>query len=175
MTLLVTIAITTACGGGAAPTADPSPTAGEPDGLPVAPEFRLDDVDGNALTLSDSAGNLRLIDFWATWCPPCVEEMPVFKELHETYAGRGLVIVGLSSDEDVEDVREFVAEHDLPWVNAIAPDELREQYRVLGLPQTVLVDADGRIAKQFNAGVVPKPVLVEWIEKLLPDTPAGDA
>ncbi len=175
MTVFVAIATMTACGGATEPRVDPSATSGDATALPVAPEFRLEDVDGNAVALSDSAGSLRLIDFWATWCPPCVEEMPTFKELHETYADRGLVIVGLSSDEDIEEVREFVAEHGLPWVNAIAPDELREQYRVLGLPQTVLVDAEGRIAKQFNAGIVPKPVLVEWIEKLLPETPAGDA
>lgn len=172
LSVLITILIATGCGGGAdTASAGPAPAVESA----VAPDFDLDDVDGRPVSLSDSAGKVRLVDFWATWCPPCVEEMPMFKELHETYADRGLVIVGLSSDEDVEEVREFVAEHDLPWVNALASDDVRQQYKVLGLPQTVLIDADGRIAKRFNTGVVPKAVLVEWIEKLLPENPNGDA
>lgn len=92
----------------------------------------------------------------------------MFKELHDTYASRGVVVLGLSADEDVEDVRSFAAEHGLTWTNMVAPDEVREAYKVSGLPQTFVIDADGNVAKQFPAGVVPKRVLVEWIEKLLP-------
>ena len=170
--MVVAISIVTACGGGPAPA--PSGAAAPPADS-IAPDFQVEDLDGRPVSLSDTAGSVRIVDFWATWCPPCVEEMPMFKELHETYADRGLVILGLSSDDDVDDVRAFVDEHDLPWTNALAPEEVREQYQVLGLPQTMLIDADGRIAKRFNPGVVPKAVLVEWIEKLLGETPARDA
>jgi len=145
-----------------------TPTPGTEASVDVAPSFEIDDLDGNVLRLSDSAGNLRLVDFWATWCPPCVEEMPMFKELQETYGPRGLVIVGLSADESIEDVRTFVAEHEIPWANAVAPEELRAEWKVTGLPQTFLVGPDGTIVKRFNAGPIPRRILIAEIEKHLP-------
>jgi len=165
--ILAGAVVATACGGGSVPPSGAAPGEAAT-GVWAAPEFDLVDLDGNPVRLADSAGKVRVIDFWATWCPPCVEEMPMFKELHDTYASRGVVVLGLSADEDVEDVRSFAAEHGLTWTNMVAPDEVREAYKVSGLPQTFVIDADGNVAKQFPAGVVPKRVLVEWIEKLLP-------
>src|SRR6186997_287020 len=92
--VVVTIALLTACGGAppaankAAPLAETKP----------APGFELKDVSGKTVKLSDSDGTVRLVDFWATWCAPCREEIPMFKDLHARYGGKGLTLIGIAMD-----------------------------------------------------------------------------
>jgi peroxiredoxin len=131
----------------------------------LAPDFTLTDYAGETFRLSDSAGSVRLIDFWATWCPPCVEEIPMLKELHETYRDRGLQILAIS-DESAEVVQAFVEENEVPYPNLIDPGEVSTEYRVLGLPTAYLLDGDGRIV-EFFAGPKPRKVLEGKIRELL--------
>jgi peroxiredoxin len=142
-------------------------TAGETaeSGPKLAPDFTLTDYAGETVRLSDSAGRVRLIDFWATWCPPCVEEIPMLKELHETYREQGLQILAIS-DESAEVVQAFVEENEVPYPNLIDPGDVSSEYRVLGLPTAYLLDRDGHIV-EFFAGPKPRRVLERKIRELL--------
>lgn len=166
-TLSIVLLVTAGCGGSGT---DPAAVAEPAEGPPMAPAFTLPDLDGNTVSLSDSDGNVRIIDFWATWCAPCREEVPMYKELHAEFGDRGVTILALSrDDEGPEVVREFVEEYDIPYVNLLADENLADEFGVVGLPHTFVVDGEGRIVKYF-VGPKPKRVLVEWIEKLLAES-----
>src|SRR5262245_44775347 len=78
----------------------------------AAPDFELKDLSGRTVHLSDSAGTVRLVDFWATWCAPCREEIPMFKDFHARYGPRGFTLIGIAmDDEGTEVVGPFVQEN----------------------------------------------------------------
>ena len=131
----------------------------------VAPEFELESLDGAVVRLSDSAGRVRLIDFWATWCAPCREEIPMLKELHAGYEAEGLTILAIS-DEDADVVRPFAEKHAIGYTNLVDGVKIFEQYGALGLPTAYLVDADGRIVETYF-GPKPRAVLEKRIRELL--------
>lgn len=135
----------------------------------VAPDFELPDLSGETFSLSATAGRVRLIDFWATWCPPCRDEIPMLNELHHAYEGQGLTILAIS-DEKADVVREFAEEVGIDYTNLIDPGEVSEDYRVLGLPTAFLVDRDGRIV-DYYMGPKSRKHLEEKIRELL-DQPA---
>ncbi len=158
------ILISSGCGGGesTAPPADPEPTSR------VAPDFTLNDLDGVPFSMASNSGNVRIVDFWATWCPPCIDEMPMYKELHDEYATAGVQIIGISMDDEdhLERVREFIEKIGIEYQILMGTEEVREAYEVPGLPATYVLDQDGNIIKSF-VGAKPKKVLVELIEGLL--------
>jgi thiol-disulfide isomerase/thioredoxin len=158
------ILISSGCGGGesTAPPADLEPTSR------VAPDFTLNDLDGAPFSLASSAGKVRIIDFWATWCPPCRDEMPMYKELHDEYAARGVQIIGISMDDEdnLEEVRKFVEKIGIEYQILMGTEEVSDAYAAPGLPATYVLDQDGNIVKSF-VGAKPKKVLVELIEGLL--------
>ena len=131
------------------------------------PDFVLEDVNGNTVRLSDYDGNVRLVDFWTTWCAPCKEEIPVFRELQETYGPDGFTILAISMDDDgLEVVRPFVEKYGIEYLNLIGDDDVYEAFGVQSLPTKYVIDRDGNIVKEFY-GAVPKKVLVEQIEAVL--------
>ena len=150
-------------GSTASATADPDDAA--------APDFTLPSLDGGPFRLSETAGKIRLIDFWATWCAPCREEVPMLNDLQAEYGEQGLLILAIT-DEEAKVVRDFVAEHGVEYLNLIGTDEVAEAYGVLGLPAAYLVDAEGQLVKTF-LGPKPRRVLVEHIEALLDDSPSS--
>lgn len=154
------------CGTGGGSSA-PAPTAE----ARMAPEFTLPDVRGGEVRLSDSAGKVRLVDFWATWCAPCKEEIPMFKELHQTYGEQGFAIVAIS-DENAEIVKEFVEAKEIPYTNLVDPGEISQDYGVVSLPTAFLVDGEGRIVEEFR-GTKPRRILEARIRELLDLPPAG--
>jgi thiol-disulfide isomerase/thioredoxin len=112
-----------------------------------APAWKLKDVEGNPVTSDQFKGKVVVLDFWATWCPPCKAEIPGYIELQKKYAAEGLVFVGVSVDEDgPEVVKKFIKEHGINYpvvmfsegvVNAYGPIE--------GYPTTFIIDRDGKI------------------------------
>ena len=136
----------------------------------VAPEFTLSDIDGNEFSLSDSQGKVRLIDFWATWCAPCREEIPMLNELARTYGEQGLTLVAIS-DEDREVISEFAAEEGIEYRTLVDSGDVAMEYSVLGLPTAFLIDADGRILKHYT-GPKPRKVLEADIREALALPPA---
>ena len=116
----------------------------------VAPEFELTDQDGQTVRLSDYAGNLVFLNFWATWCEPCIVEMPDMMALNETFEGRPFKMLAISIDTNWEDVREFYEEHGLDIPTALDPGrQVYLKYRALGVPETFFIDGNGIIIQKF--------------------------
>jgi peroxiredoxin len=133
-----------------------------------APDFELKDVDGKAFRLSEAKGTVRLVDFWATWCAPCREEIPMFKDLHATYGSKGFTLVGIAmDDEGVAKVKPFVDENKIPYLTLIGNDDVAQSFGgIVGFPSKFLVDRDGKIVETW-VGEVPRSVLEKRIQSLL--------
>ena len=116
--------------------------------LPV-PALTLKDLDGNTISSTDWRGKVVLLNFWATWCPPCREEIPDLIKLQQKYQGK-LQIIGLSDDTGpVEHVKTFVREAKMNYPVAIASPELEAKFGgVMGLPTSFLIDTEGRVVQK---------------------------
>ncbi len=118
----------------------------------VAPEFVLPDLSGAPVRLSDHEGKVILLNFWATWCPPCRAEMPSMETLYQAYRNQGLVILAISSDRAGRSVVEsFVQDRGVTFPILLDPDgEVFAQYGVRGLPTSYLLDRRQRV---FSADI----------------------
>jgi len=116
-----------------------------------APPVVLHDLSGKSLDLAQLRGKVVLLNFWATWCAPCQLEMPAFNLWHEQYGARGLVVAGISMDDDSDSVRKVVTKLRITYPIAMGTAALGRRYGgVLGLPETFLIDRDGVIRAQFQ-------------------------
>lgn len=118
----------------------------------VAPDFTLNDLSGRPLTLSSYRGKVVLLDFWATWCDPCRDEIPRFIALQDKYRDRGLRIIGVSMDDFPAPVREFQAKFKMNYPIVMGSAQIGELYGgILGLPVAFVIGPDGRIySKHFG-------------------------
>jgi thiol-disulfide isomerase/thioredoxin len=115
--------------------------------LGAAPAFAFRTLDGGELTAPSLKGKVVVVDFWATWCPPCVEEIPGYVELQKKHGADGLVIIGVSFDRrGAEHVRQFAARMGINYALAMGGDEVADQFGGFdALPTTFLIDREGRI------------------------------
>ncbi|MFC5540434.1 peroxiredoxin family protein [Ureibacillus suwonensis] len=117
-----------------------------------APDFTLNTLDGNPLTLSDLKGKKVILNFWATWCPPCKDEMPHFQEYYEKYAEEDnveIVAVNYTLNDKMASVENFVKSYDLTFpVLLMEEEDVRETYKVYTLPSTFFINSKGVIEKQ---------------------------
>jgi thiol-disulfide isomerase/thioredoxin len=146
----------------------PKESSSEPQtNRPSAAPFQLTDIAGKPLSLAALKGKVVIIDFWATWCPPCRAEIPHFKELYAQYKDRGLEIVGLSVDNGSAEVVSFVKENKIEYPVAMADGALQKAYGgIRGIPTTFIVDKRGGIAKKY-VGYQEKSVFENDIVELL--------
>lgn len=113
--------------------------------------FRLKDLNGEDVDSRDLRGKVVLLDFWATWCYPCVTKMPQLKQLYEQWHDEGLEVVGINLDHDVETCLEGVKKHSIPWRQSMAPtdEERRDLWKTaMGLgpiPRLLLIDREGNL------------------------------
>ena len=149
------------CGGGAQAPAPPA-------AMKTAPEFELKDVEGNLYRSSSANGTVRLVDFWATWCTPCRQEVPMFKDFNATYGPKGFTLVGIAmDDEGVEKVKPFVDEMKIPYLTLIGNDGVVDAFGgVVGFPTKFLIDREGHIVDSW-VGEVPRAILEKRIQSLL--------
>ena len=156
--------------------AGPLSAAGlEPRSAQPAPAMLAQDLAGQTRTLADYRGKVVLLNFWASWCPPCRREMPSLERLRLAMQGRPLEIVALASAETSEDVRDFLASLKLGFPILLDPEGLNtRRWKVYALPTTFLLDGEGRVRYALKGGA-------EWdegealgaIENLLKEIEAG--
>ena len=155
---------------GRLPSATPSTSAAPPIGRP-APNFTLPLFSGGTLTLHSLKGKPVVLNFWASWCVPCREEIPLLVRLHKTYGPRGIVFVGVNVEDDAGAAREFLRQYhvDYPVVRSV-DDGLIDAYAIPGIPTTVFIGPNGMVVDKFTggfAGPSGEKALVTRLERLL--------
>lgn len=142
------------------PSLPPSETAG------TAPAFTLPDIHGTSVSLSSLRGKTVILNFWATWCPPCRREIPDFISLQSQYGSKGLQIVGVALDEP-DAVKAFAVQYGMNYLVLLGTDDIARRYGgITGIPTTFIIDKSGKIVNQFE-GFRPKDVFEKEIQKLL--------
>ena len=175
VSLLVWLVLALAgCGGGSktsseGTTAAPPATTGEVGSQ--APPFALADLSGQTVSSTAFAGKVVILDFWATWCPPCRAEVPDFVALQEKYGSQGLEIVGLSLDAGgAKDVAPFVEEYKVNYKMLLHADEVAKAYGgITSIPTTFVIDRQGKIVQRF-VGQMSREVFEASIAPLLAAT-----
>jgi peroxiredoxin len=116
----------------------------------VAPDFTVNDSEGKQLKLSDLRGNLVFLNFWATWCPPCVHEMPEMELLNRAFKDRKFQMVAVSVDDNWETVAGFYKEHNLSLPAYLdAGQKVSTRYNVFKFPETFIIDRNGHVLKHY--------------------------
>ena len=133
----------------------------------VAPDFTRPDASGKQIQLSRYRGKLVLLNFWASWCAPCREEMPLFSTWQRKLGGRGLQVIGVSMDDDVREVQKFLAAYPVTYPVVMGDAKFAEHFGgVLGLPLSYLIDARGRVVARYQ-GEMDLPRLEAKVRELL--------
>ena len=131
-----------------------------------APEFVLRDIDGNSVRLSDYAGKTVLIDFWATWCGPCVDSLPHLNKAHVSETGLDLVVLAVNI-ESLDIARQFVSDREYDFITLIdEANKARRLYDVDAIPTTFLVDRFGVLRDRMVGGSSVSLKLALWAEKM---------
>ena len=144
-----------------------------------APEFTLPTLDGKELTLSSLRGKVVLLDFWATWCGPCVQALPHMQEIHEHFADKPVVVLGVNRDQPGSNdrINKLLERREITFGHVLdAAGETAALYHVTGIPSSILIDASG-IVQDVGTGFMPgkEKELIEKIDKLLAGETLYDA
>jgi peroxiredoxin len=138
-----------------------------------APSFTLQDLSGNKVSLSDFKGKVVILDFWATWCPPCVMEIPHFIELYDQYKAQGFAMVGISLDRGgTGEVEAFVRKYKVNYPILMTDGQVDRVYGgIKYIPTTFVIDAAGNIRQKYT-GYKDKAVFEADIKALLAEAEA---
>jgi peroxiredoxin len=127
----------------------------------LAPDFTLPDLNGRQVKLSDFRGKLIVIDFWATWCPPCEFQIPVLNSLYDSHHDRDVVILGVSVDTDgPEAVRAYAEKRQVRYEILLGSESLAREFGAPGFPSLIVVGPDGFI-RSMHVGLVEQPELLQ--------------
>ena len=149
--------------------ASPSYRQGEPSVAgSAAPNFSFA-PDGKPSQLADLRGKVVVLNFWATWCPPCVEEMPSLNRLHEQLALQGGIVLGISVDEDGAAYEKFLQEHKIRFPTHRDPSkQISSAYGTFMYPETYIIDRRGRIARKIiGPQDWSRPETIAYLQNLL--------
>ena len=138
-------------------TATPAPTprtilSTSRTGAEVAPDFEIETFGGETLRLSDLNGKVVVLNFWASWCPPCRWEMPFFETMWQEYRDRDVVFVGIAMSDTLENARDFAEESGVTYPIALdTTNEIVRAYEILSLPTTFFIGKDGNIERKLTS------------------------
>ncbi|MDA2924308.1 TlpA family protein disulfide reductase [Acidobacteria bacterium AH-259-L09] len=146
-------------------------TEAKNDGLGFMPTFELKDLKGNVVSSAQFKGKVLMIDFWASWCAPCLKEMPHFQKLYEQYQRQGFEMVGITLDVDPADVQKVLAETGARYTMLFADEEDRIQaaFGVQGIPSTFIIDREGKLREKI-VGFAYKEEFEEILKGSLADS-----
>jgi len=121
----------------------------------AAPELTLTDLMGTPHSLADYRGQAVLVNLWATWCPPCKEEMPALQAFYNKYADKGFVIIAINDGEPAPDVKQFVQDYQLTFPVWLDPTSIATQqaFKTINLPSSFVIDREGTIRLMWVGGV----------------------
>ncbi len=146
--------------------------AGPPSSIPApvnypAPALELNDLDGQAVSLADYAGQVVLVNNWATWCPPCKAEMPILKAYFEAHRHQDFTLIGIEAGESPEEVSAFAAQYELTF--PVWPDPTQKAVQVFrngSLPNSYLIDRSGMVRLAWT-GAISREMLEKYVTPLL--------
>ena len=128
------------------------------------PDFTLESLDGEKITLSELANQPIVINFWATWCDPCKEEMPLFEAVYSENSG--IVVLGINYNEPANIIRRFVQERGITFPILLDADgKLAERFQVFGFPTTYFIDRDG-ILRGIYVGQLNEQLILSYLEEI---------
>jgi cytochrome c biogenesis protein CcmG/thiol:disulfide interchange protein DsbE len=133
----------------------------------IAPDFTITGFDGRKVTLSELRGKVVIVNFWASWCPPCREEAAYLEETWRKYEGRGVVFIGVDWVDTEKEALAYIDEFDITYING--PDigtRAAQAYNIQGVPETFFVAKNGEL-RGVHIGPLSSPQLDEKIEELL--------
>jgi cytochrome c biogenesis protein CcmG, thiol:disulfide interchange protein DsbE len=115
-----------------------------------APDFSIKTDNGRTLSVSNFGGRLLVLNFWATWCPPCVDEMPSLDRFHQQLSGSGVVVLGVSVDKDQAVYRGFLERAKVSFLTARDPEaEISADYGTFKYPETYIIDSRGKVVQKI--------------------------
>jgi cytochrome c biogenesis protein CcmG/thiol:disulfide interchange protein DsbE len=115
-----------------------------------APQFTVKADNGKSVTVRDFGGKLLIVNFWATWCPPCINEVPSLNELQTALGPKGLVVLGISEDEDAQAYTDFLAKFRVSYLTVRDPSkDTKSKYGTIQIPESYLIDRNGRVVEKI--------------------------
>ncbi len=134
----------------------------------LAPDFTLKSLDGKTIRLSDFRGRAVVLNFWASWCPPCRQEMPALQRVYEAYQSQGVEVIAVNatSQDTLSSAQGFIQSNGLTFMVLLDEQgDVQSMYRVSGLPTTVFIDRDGVIRYWIVGGPLSEALLLAQAEK----------
>ena len=133
----------------------------------AAPDFTVKDAD-HTVTLSQLKGQVVVLNFWATWCPPCIEEMPSLVQMQQQLKAKGVTVFAVSVDADASEYHQFLKDHNVNLLTVRDPDQKSNSlYGTAKFPETYIIDRNGIVRRKFIGAVDwTAPDVVEYLEKL---------
>jgi len=120
-----------------------------------APDFVTKDITGKTITLKQLRGKYVFINIWATWCGPCVEELPLIKKLRDDFSENQLVMISLSEDRTKTILENGIKQYGLNWINVLRDFDLINKYKISsGIPLSFLIDKEGKLVFMHNGGLI---------------------
>jgi cytochrome c biogenesis protein CcmG, thiol:disulfide interchange protein DsbE len=136
----------------------------------AAPNFSLAGLNGTPIALKNYRHQVVVLNFWATWCPPCVEETPSLEQFAQTLRGRDVAVIGISVDQDGDALRKFIAGYHLSYPIARDPDQaLAARFGTFKFPETYIIDRQGKVAEKIIGAINwEDPRIIRFVENLTP-------